>query len=440
MTKGAVALFMIPAMLCAMAMGMPFFAAMGGIGVMFGLGFFGWKVLGIADLKVWSFLIEPAFVAIPMFILMGTVLASTGIAESLFLSIFKLFGPVKGGLLVAVGTVCTLMAATTGVASGPVATMGLTALPVMLKQKYEPGLACGCISACGTLGTLIPPSTLLIIYGLTTEISIGQLYFAAFIPGFFLSFLFMVYFIVKTNFFSPYDAPPAPPEDREPNIGKALAMALRDVLPILFIIFAVLGTIYAGICTPTEGAGVGASGAVILSIIYRKFSWRAFRDALRLCYRATGMTGGVLIGANFFASVFQAAGGGQQIIKMATQYELSVGGLIAVCLFLNFIMGFVMNNMGIVLILCPVFVPALRKFGVDDLWFAMLFIFFGQVAYLTPPYAPGVYLLKPLCPPEIELVQMYKGIVPFVIIDILGAIIIYYFPLIATWLPAKMIE
>jgi tripartite ATP-independent transporter DctM subunit len=440
MTKGQIALFMIPVMLASMSMGMPFFVAMGGIGVMFGMAFWGPKCLGIADLKVWSFLIEPAFMAIPMFILMGTTLAATGVAETLFLSMYRLFGPLKGGLLVSVCIVCTIMAATTGIASGPVATMGLTALPIMLRQHYDPGISCGCISASGTLGTLIPPSVLLIIYGLTADISIGQLYFAAFMPGFMLASLFIVYFLIKTNIFSPYDAPAAPEEEREKNILGAVRMAAINVLPLFFLVFAVLGTIYLGICTPTEGAGVGAFGATVLSIIYRKFTWRGFREALRQCYRATGMTGGVLIGANFFAAVFLGAGGGTVIANMARRFELGAGGVVFVCLFLNFIMGFVMNNLAIVLVLVPVFQPVLRKMGVNDIWFAMLFIFMGQVAYLTPPYAPGIYLLKPLCPPEVELTTMYKGIVPFIIIDAIGAVLVFFIHPISLWLPSTMIK
>ncbi len=440
MDKGSVALLMIPAMLAFMSLGMPFFAAMGCVGLFFGLGFWGFSVLPIADMRVYGFLMEPSFMAIPMFVLMGTIMGGTGIAENLFMGIYKFFGPVRGGLLVAVGLVCTLMAATTGVAAGPVATMGLTALPIMLRQKYEPGLACATISACGTLGTLIPPSTLLIIYGMQADISIGQLYFAAFIPGFMLSGLFMIYFMLK-SYISPYDAPAIPEEERgELNVVKQLAETAVNVLPVLFLIFAVLGTIYTGVCTPTEGAGVGAIGSVILAVIYRKFTWRAFTNAVTGCYRATAMMGGILVGANFFSSVFLAAGGGTKVTQVALGLGLGRGGVIFVVLFLNFILGFVMNNMSIVLILIPVFQPVLRKLNVEDLWFAMLFTFMGQVAYLTPPFAPGVYLLKPLCPPEIELVTMYKGIVPFVIIDCIGAVIIYFFPIIAQWLPNQMIK
>jgi tripartite ATP-independent transporter DctM subunit len=418
---------------------MPFFAAMGCTGLFFGLAFWGIKVTAIGDMRVYGFLLEPSFMAIPMFVLLGTVMGSTGIAENLFMGIYKFFGPVRGGLFVAVGMVCTLMAATTGIAAGPVATMGLTALPIMLKQKYEPGMACACISASATLGTLIPPSTLLIIYGMQADMSIGQLYFAAFLPGFMLSGLFMVYYIVKP-LVSPYDAPAVPVEERELDLRKSLIQVTVNVVPVLGLIFAVLGTIYTGICTPTEGAGVGAFLACILAVIYKKFTWRIFTTAVTNCYRATAMMGGILIGANFFSSVFLAAGGGSTVTNIALNLGLGPGGVIFVCLFLNFLMGFVLNNLTIVLVLIPIFQPVLRKMGVDDLWFAMLFTFMGQIAYLTPPFAPGVYLLKPLTPPEIELASMYRGIIPFVIIDIIGAVIIYFFPIIATWLPSQMIK
>jgi tripartite ATP-independent transporter DctM subunit len=438
MDRGTIALTMVPVMLIGMSLGMPFFAAMGTTGLVYGVAAFGTRVLPIADMKVFGFLMESSFVGVPMFILMGTLLAATGIAESLFFSIYKFFGPVRGGLLVAVGFVCTLMAACTGTSSGPIATMALAALPSMLKQHYKPSIACGCISACGTLGTLIPPSNMLIILGLQAEIPIGRLYFAAFMPGFVTAGIYMLYMVIKA-WITPYDAPAMSKEDMgEVNWLSQTWMVIRDVLPVLFMVFSILGVIYLGVATATEGAGVGAFGALILSIIYKKFTFRAFTNAVTGCYRATAMTAGLMIGANFFSSVFLAMGGGAKIVDIAAGFGVGATGIIMLVLTMNFILGFVMGSTSIILILIPIFWPVLKKFGVEELWFSMMFVMMTQVGYLTPPYAQGIYLLKPLAPPEILLKDCYQGIIPFVLLMFLVTVLLWFFPAIATWLPNSM--
>lgn len=399
MDKGTAAVTMVPVMLAFFCLGMPFFMAMGTVGLIYGVASFGLKVLPIADMKVYGFLTEPSFIAVPMFVLMGTTLASTGIAEMLFMSIYRFFGSIRGGLLVAVGLVCTLMGACTGVAAGVIATMGIAALPTMLKNKYEPGIACGCIGACGCLGTIIPPSVILIILGIMADIPIGRLYFAAFMPGFLVSAVYIVYFLIKA-WLSPYDAPSMSPDERgDARFITQLWMLGRDVLPVLFLVFGVLGTIYTGVCTPTEGAGIGAFGAVIISMIYRKFTLSTFSDSLVNCYRVTATTAGIMIGANFFSSVFLKMGGGAKITDIAIALGLGKTGVMLAVLLMNFILGFFLSNATVILILVPIFWPILRKYGVDDLWFAMLFTMMNQIGLLTPPMAPGVYLLKPLCPP-----------------------------------------
>jgi TRAP-type mannitol/chloroaromatic compound transport system permease large subunit len=212
----------------------------------------------------------------------------------------------------------------------------------------------------------------------------------------------------------------------------------RSVAPVMLVIFAVLGTIYLGVCTATEGAGIGAITTLILSIAYRKFTMSRYVDAITLCYRATAMTAGLMIGANFFSSVFLAMRGGDAIISIAK--SLGVGGtaIIFLVLGLNFILGFFMGSTSIILILIPIFWPVLKSMGVPELWFMMLFIFMTQVGYLTPPYAQGIYLLKPLAPKEIETPVLYRGIVPFVCLQFVAMILLWFFPTITTWLPSTM--
>ncbi len=424
---------MLIAMLVAIAWGAPFFAALGAVALFFGLVMFGPSVMPTIAIRVYSQITEPSYASAPMFVLMGTILGGTGIAEMLFDGIYRLFGPVRGGLLVAVDLICTLLAACTGVAAGPVATMALIALPKMLAAKYDHGISCGIISAASTLGVLIPPSGALIVYGLQTEISVGKLYAAAYIPGFVLSGLFVIYVIVLPAL-KPYMAPAAPPEMyRGVSAGSQLKLLLLGVVPVLFLIVAVMVTLFAGVCTATEASGVGALGALLISFAYRKFTLKGFEKALLSAYRSAAMIGGMVIGASFFSAVYMGAGGSAYLQKLLAQYNVGVTVFIWIIMFVAFILGFVMNQLSILFILVPIFTPILKQFKVDEIWFAMLFQVDMQIAYLTPPMAPGVYLLKPLTPPEISLAEMYKGIVPFIIIDTACMILIYIFPPIATY-------
>jgi len=370
-----------------------------------------------------------------MFVLMGTILGGTGVAEMLFDGIYRLFGPVRGGLLVAVDIICTLLAACTGVAAGPVATMALIALPKMLQAKYDHGISCGIISAAATLGVLIPPSGAIIVYGLQSDISVGKLYAAAYIPGFMLSALFIIYVMVMP-FLKPYMAPAAPKEMYEgAKFSDQMKLLAGGILPVLFLIIAVMATLFAGICTATEAAGVGALGALIISIAYKRFTWKGLSKAVLSAYRSAAMIGGMVIGASFFSAVYMGAGGSGYLQKIIKQYNVGESLFIWIMMFIAFLLGFVMSQLSILFIMVPIFVPILRSFKTDEIWFAMLFQLDMQIAYLTPPMAPGVYLLKPLCPEEISLKDMYQGIIPFIVIDTAGMILVYIYPPIATWLP-----
>jgi tripartite ATP-independent transporter DctM subunit len=429
---------MVPVMLISMALGLPFFAAMGTVGLIYGVATYGLDVLPIAGIKVYGFMMEPAFIAVPMFVLMGSQLAATGLAEQLFMAVYKFFGRVRGGLLVAVGVVCTIMAACTGTSAGPIATMAIAALPTMLKKHYNPELACGTISACGCLGTLIPPSSMMIILGITTEIPIGRLYASAFIPGFGLAAIYIAYCLIRA-WLVPWDAPGMTKEELgEVHFLQSLWEVTRSIAPVMLVIFAVLGTIYLGVCTATEGAGIGAITTLALSILYRKFTLKNYVSAITVCYRTTAMTCGLMIGSNFFSSVFLSMGGGDAITTLAQRLGISGTGIIYLVLGLNFILGFFMGSTSIILILLPIFWPVLKKMGVPDLWFMMLFIFMTQVGYLTPPYAQGIYLLRPLAPKEIETKTLYRGVIPFICLQFAATIVLWFVHPLTEWLPSLM--
>lgn len=438
MSMGYWALTMVPVMLGCMCLGMPFFAAMGTTGLVYGLIAYGLSILPIAYMKVFGFMMEPAFIAVPMFVLMGSQLAATGLAEQLFMAIYKFFGTIRGGLLVSVGLVCTVMAACTGSSAGPIATMAIAALPTMLKKKYNPELACGTISACGCLGTLIPPSSMLIILGLVASIPIGRLYAASFVPGFLLAGIYILYCLVRA-WLVPWDAPAMTKEEvGDVHFLSSLWEVTKAIVPITIIIVAVLGTIYLGVCTATEGAGIGAFTTLVMAIAYRKFTWKRYIDSISLCYRATAMTCGLMIGANFFSSVFLAMNGGEAITTLAKGFGLSGLGLVFLVLGINFVLGFFMGSTSIILILVPIFWPVLMAMGVPDLWFFMLFIFMTQIGYLTPPYAQGIYLLKPLAPKEIETPVLYRGVIPFITLQLATCVLLWFIPSITTWLPSTM--
>jgi tripartite ATP-independent transporter DctM subunit len=313
--------------------------------------------------------------------------------------------------------------------------MALIALPKMLTAHYDHGISCGIISAAATLGVLIPPSGAIIVYGLQSDISVGKLYAAAYIPGFMLSGLFLIYCMMMP-FLKPYMAPAAPKEMYEgAKFSDQMKLLAGGILPVLFLIIAVMATLFAGICTATEAAGVGALGALIISIAYKRFTWKGLSKAVLSAYRSAAMIGGMVIGASFFSAVYMGAGGSSYLQKILKQYNVGVDLFIWLMMFIAFLLGFVMSQLSILFIMVPIFVPILRQFKVDEIWFAMLFQLDMQIAYLTPPMAPGVYLLKPLCPEEITLKEMYIGITPFIIIDVAGMILVYIFPPIATWLP-----
>jgi tripartite ATP-independent transporter DctM subunit len=438
MEKGLIAQLMIPGMLIVIAWGLPFFAALGSVALIFGLILFGPSVMPTIAIRVYSQITEPSYASAPMFVLMGTILGGTGVAEMLFDGIYRMFGPVRGGLLVAVDLICTLLAACTGVAAGPVATMALIALPKMLQAKYDHGIACGIISASATLGVLIPPSGALIVYGLQSELSVGKLYAAAYLPGFMLSALFLIYVLILP-FVKPYMAPAAPPEMyKGVSLGAQLKLVALGILPVIFLIVAVMVSLFAGICTATEASGVGALGALLISIAYRKFTLKGLSKALLSAYRSAAMIGGMVIGASFFSAVFMGAGGSAYIQRILKSYNVGAELFIWIMMLIAFILGFVMSQLSILFIMVPIFVPVLRAYKIDEIWFAMLFQLDIQIAYLTPPMAPGVYLLKPLCPTEITLKEMYIGIIPFIIIDIAGMVLVYLFPIIATIGPKLM--
>ena len=419
--------------------GFPIAFVLGSLGLGFGIFLMDLPVLGSLFLtRIWGLICEPILAAVPLFIFMGCMIEKSGLAELLYDTIYHWLGPVRGGLALATVVFCTIFAATTGIVGASVTAMGLLALPTMLKRGYDIPLATGCICAGGTLGILIPPSIMLIIYGPAGGVSVAQLYAGAFIPGFVLSALFMGYIGIR-SWMNPKLCPALPPEEREKRTLKDyLHQGLTSLLPTLFLILAVLGTIFFGICAPTEAAGIGALGSIILAAVYRRFNLGMLKDVSLITFRITAMILFVTVGASLFTSVFLYGGGGSAITDLLMKWNLGPWGVLAVVLVIVFFLGALIDWIGILLIIVPIFSPLLKSLGFDPLWVGLLICVNLQMSFLTPPFAYAIFYLKGIAPPQVQLSHIIRGVFPYVLLQATGLILCILFPQLCLWLPSLM--
>ena len=402
------------------------------------IGFLVWGIDAWATMftSIQAIMMSFLLVAILCFIFMAMTLETSGIAGDLFNSMHAWFGPLAGGLAVGTVIICTLFAAMSGISATATMTMGLIAMPAMLKRNYSKDMAIGPIAAGGALGILIPPSVLMIIYGLIAEVSVGKLFMGGIFAGFLLSALFITYILVRSNL-QPRMAPPLPPEERLPFIDK-LRMTKGLILPILLII-GVLGSIFAGIATPTEAAAVGAAGAVLCTLILRRFSFkRLFKTGLE----ATRLTSAVLwliIGAKAFAAIYSVIGSRTIILDLMTPFIEQPLVVLILFQIIFFILGCIMEPTAIIVIFSPIFLPVVEAAGLDPVWFGVLFIVNMQMGMLTPPFGYNLFYLRAVAPPSVTILDIYKSIIPFVILQAIGLILCIVFPQIILWLPQAML-
>jgi tripartite ATP-independent transporter DctM subunit len=347
-------------------------------------------------------------------------------------------GGLRGGLGIATVFVCTIFAAATGIVGASVVTMGLLALPPMLKRGYNKELATGCILAGGTLGILIPPSIMIVVYGPMANLSVARLFFGAFMPGFLLSALYIAYIAIRC-FFQPEMGPAMPVEERRavPLLRK-LYLAATGLIPPVFLIMAVLGMIFLGVAAPTEAAALGAFASMLLALAYRRLNWEGLRDVTYTTLRITSMIMFVVVGASMFTSVFMGLGGGDFVRNLLMAVPFGRWGVLAVMMIIIFILGMFIDWIGIVLIIVPLFTPVAATLGFDAIWFALLVMINLQMSYLTPPFAYAIFYLKGIAPPEITIAHIYRGVVPFVALQWTGLILCIIFPQIILWLPSMM--
>jgi len=430
----AIAMFAVAAVL--LLIGFPVAFTLGAVAMVFGGWFLGWQEFQLLPMRVWGVMTNFTLLAVPLFVFMGVMLEKSGLAEELLETMARLFGRVRGGLAVSIVAVGALLAATTGVVGATVVTMGIIALPAMLKRGYDTGLASGTIVASGTLGQIIPPSIILILLGDVIGVPVGELFAAAVVPGLLLVAAFMIYILVIA-FFKPDMAPAMPKVDAGASLGRQV---LKSLLPPLMLVFAVLGSIFFGIASPTESAAVGALGAMLLSALHRRLSPENVRLASQQTARLTSMVFMILIGATAFGLVFRSMGGDLVVEDFMLDLPGGEWGFIAISMLLIFVLGFFLDFLEICFIVVPILAPIAESLDINMLWFAVLIAMNLQTSFLTPPFGFSLFYLKAVAPPEVRIQHIYKGVIPFVLIQVVVLGLLVFFPETVQWLPDLLNE
>jgi len=430
---------MLALMVVAILIGFPTAFTLMSLGVFFcfmGLaqGGNGFIVFDLVVQRTFFVMQNDVLVAIPLFLFMGYVVERAGVLDDLFKSVQLLMGRVPGSLGVATLITGSLFATATGIVGASVTLLGLLSLPQMIQRKYSPSFATGIIVAAGTLGILIPPSVLLILYGFIAGVSVPRLYAAAFIPGFMLAGLYVVYIVVRSAR-DPKIAPPAPKEEMTAPFSEVLGLFVKGLLPILSLILFVLGAIFFGVATPSEGAALGALGGMILAAFHRKLSFTMMREAVFLTIRTASIVGWLLVGSSIFAAVFARLGSAQLVGNFLLGLGLSDELFVLMVEFIIFLLGWPLEWTEITIIFIPLFLPLLQHLEIDLVWFGVLSAVNMQTAFLSPPVAMSAYYLKNVAPKHITLNQIFIGMYPFIGIQLIALAMVYFWPITVTFLP-----
>nr|BCX01389.1 MAG: C4-dicarboxylate ABC transporter [Bacteroidota bacterium] len=412
--------------------GFPVAFALGGVALLFAflgveLGYFDWHLLLAMPERIFGVMANYTLLAVPFFILMGSILERSGLAEDLLQTIGMLFGPLRGGLAMGVVLVGTLLAAATGVVGASVVAMGLISLPVMLRYRYDPRLATGVILASGTLGQIIPPSVVLIVLGDQMGVSVGDLFWGALLPGLLLASLYAIY-VIGIALLRPSAAPALPAEVRSPGGWTLWRRVLGVLLPPLSLIGLVLGSIFVGLATPTEAGALGAVGAMGLAALRGRLSRKALWESLDQTVRLVSMVMMLLIGSTAFALVFRGLYGDIWIEELLTGLPGGRVGLLVVVNLAVFVLGFFLDFFEIAFILLPLITPAAQALGIDLVWLGVMLGMNLQTSFLTPPFGFALFYLRGVTPPEIQTLDMYRGVVPFIMLQLLALVLVILFP------------
>lgn len=416
-------------------LGAPVAFVLGTVGMLFLGILFGTGRLQILPHSVFNQMTDPILIAIPLFILIGSLLDKSGIADEMFEMIYKWLGPVRGGLAVGTVFICVIIAAIVGIVGAATVTMGLIALPAMLKRGYSKEIAIGCISGGGALGFLIPPSVTMIVYCSITGLSVGKMFLGGVMPGLLFAGLYIVYILVR-SYFQPELCPPIPVDERATL--KEKIQVLKGLFFPFLIIFSIMGTIFLGLATPTEAAAIGSLSTLIVVAIQGKLTWKVFSSAIYRTASLGAMVLWIVIGCLAFSTVINFLALPAILTEMIRSIGLSPWTVLITMMISLFFMGMILDDLPIIMITTPIYVPIIQALGFDPLWYGILFILNMQMAYLTPPFGFVLFYMKGVVPPHISMGDIYRSVWPFVLLQALGLILVMLFPKIALWLPSLM--
>ncbi len=441
MTVEVLTILMFVTLMASIAMGHPLAVTLAAVATLFGLidnGFNFSALLGLFANNAWGIFLNYTLVAVPLFIFMAQILDRSKVSEGLFDALYTVLGGLRGGLGMAVIVVSTVFAATTGIVGASVVAMGLMAGPALLRRGYDKSLSAGIICSSGTLGILIPPSIMLVVYGGLTgqkETSVGNLFAAAIMPGLLLSGMYLLYVGVRC-YMNPKLGPPIPAAERTATVMEKFSMTMKNFVPPFGLILTVMGTILAGVATPTEAAALGCVGALVLALFSRNLDFNVITQACISTARTTAMIMALFVGGKFFSVVFLSMGGGDVVADVLLGMDVNRYVVFFIMMAVVFFMGMFIDWAAILLVVVPIFTPIAMDLEFNPLWFAMMICINLQTSFLTPPFGYSLFYFKGVAPPEYSMGDIYRGIIPFVAIQIFALATLIFFPQIITYLPS----
>jgi tripartite ATP-independent transporter DctM subunit len=437
MSDGVLTALLFGSMLVVVVSGLPVAFALGGLAVLFTLTLWGPDSLLLPVMNTYGQMTNYLLIAVPLFIFMSSMLERTGLADDFFDAVQNWVGGLRGGLAIGTVIMSVALAAMVGISAASTAILGLIALPAMLKRNYNKEIALGSIQAGGALGVLIPPSVLMIILGLFGEISIGKLFIGGIIPGLILGALFVLYIVIRCRL-QPHLGPAVPPEERAD--WKQKLISLRMVFLPLALVMLVMGTIFAGIATVTEAAGMGALGSILVAALTRRLTWQNFKEACYGTLKISAMIMWIVFGAILFKAVYHGIGAPGIVEDILTGVSGGHWMPIIVMVFILILLGCFLDPGAITMITIPLFIPIVESLGFNPLWFGIVFVIIMEMGYLTPPFGMNLFVMKGVAPEGITMGDIYRSIIPFVLLQVVGLIFIMAFPQLALWLPELMIK
>jgi len=427
-----VSILLFGGLLLFLSLGVPVVFALGGISVILAFLLEGYTGLYTVATTTYREITDPTLITIPLFLFMGNLLIHSGISDRLFQALNYWLSGLRSGLAIVSVGVCVALAMCGGFGPG-ILTMGLIAVPAMLKHSYNKSLALGSVMAGGVLGTIIPPSIIMIVFSFIARVSIGRLFFGGALPGFICAFFYIIY-IATRCYFQPHLAPKISGD----VTWRMRLTSLKDVILPFLLIVMVLGSIFLGIATPTEAAGVGAMGALIICVTLRRFTWKVILDSCLATLRISGMALWILIGATLFGIIYTTAGAQSLVMDIVKDLEVNRWLILGAMQIILLISGMFMDDYAVVTICAPIFLPVVKFLGFNTIWFSIVFLLNMQVAYLTPPFGWALILMKGVAPPEVTTKDIWQSVPPFVGIQLIVLILTMIFPQLALWLPGKM--